>query len=461
MSVRTGWEKIIPHMVTDTFASTAAGPGVVESIDDKQHVITIRYDDSQMDYTRAERTPYTPLQIDEFHRKNQLFGYLVPASKIADYPPEMIVRLSKNTNAKIVGRQRCVTVESIPNYPAKRMQDALISALSSGKEDALYFITLEPMSTIVPGAVERFDYGETFTNNSGSYVQQIRVANVTVGERVKTGDVVVYNKGFFVPEYGTKQATFKHGVIATVVLMEKSTNHEDACEISPSLSSRLMTHPSHIRTLTLTADTEVHDIVNINQAVDSTDPLCQLQSGDVAMLSGGQRNGYSDLLASVGSSAPKADYYGIIKDIRIYYSCPKDKLSESLQNLLNGYEKRVNAKQKALGLSASEQIKNPGYVEPGSKYHGVDFTDTTVLIEVMITGPLDVSPGDKLCFGNSNKSVVSMVAEEPAYTESGEPVDAIFSTTSIQNRIVESPYDGLVERNVEELTHQCVDDFFA
>lgn len=461
MSLRTGYEKVLPHLVTDTFASIAEANGVVTSVDDKNKVIVVKYDDVPVVTMRTEACPYTTLQLDTFHRKSELFRYLVPASKLSEYPPDTPIQFTRNTYGKVVDRLRITSLDQIPNIPIIREQSRLLKQFQDGQEDALYLITIEPLDTTQAGPIKAYDYSDVYTSNSGSYIHQVRVANVVEGERVKEGDVLTYNKGFFTPEYGQKQVTFKHGVLATVVLMEKSTNFEDACEVSPDFAKKLETDPTHIQTLTITNTTEVDDLVAIGSEINTTDPLCRLTQEDVALLSQGEKNSYSDLLASIGSDSPKADYYGTVVDVKILYSCPKEKLSPSLQTILKAYEKRVKTKQKALLIAPEHAIKNPGYVAPGAKYHGIDFSENTVVIEVMISGPLDIAPGDKLCLGNANKSVVSAVSEYNTETEDGEVVDMIFSTTSIQNRIVSSPMDGLIERNVEELTRQCVAEFFS
>ena len=301
-----------------------------------------------------------------------------------------------------------------------------------------------------------YDFSDVLTPNAGSYILQKRKPLVEVGDRVSLGDILIYNVGFFQRSFGEKQVTFKHGVICTVILMEKSTNHEDACEVSPDAAKKFTTYPSHVRNIDLTADMEVDHIKGIGSTVEATDALCRLITPDVAAFMRNNPEGFDEGLAKLGLSEPKAQYYGEIKDIKFYYSCSKDKLSPTLKSCIAAYEKHVRKGYDLLNVPKEHRITNPGYVEPGSSYHGTDFNQDTVLIEFMITGPLDLGPGDKLCLGNANKTIPSVISEQPAKLQSGEAVDIIFSTKSVENRIVSAFYDGFIERNIQVATQQAL-----
>ena len=460
-SVRTGFEKSLAHHNGTIFSSVATGNGTVIAVDDKTHVVTVKYDDTETPYLRNEKVPYSAIQIDEYHRKDKLIGFIIPAQQLNDYPVGALLRLTRSTNGKVTERIRCTEIGQIPDYAGSILQKELLRKLQLKQVDAVYFIGLEPVGILTAGNVQSYDYSETLTNNSGSYVLQKRNANVKVGEKVKTGDVLIYNSGFFTPEYGTKQVLWNHGVMATIAMMEKSTNFEDASELSPDFARKMTTYPTHVRSLTITQDTTVEDLVGIGTEVESIDSLCNLVSADVALLGSGGSSEYLDLARSIGRSSTKADYYGTVKDIKVLYSGSKDKMSESVRSLVKAYERRVRIREKAMGLLPNQILKDPGKVAPGTKYHGIDFTDTTVVIEVSITGTLDMAPGDKLCIGNANKSVASYIAERAASTQSGIPVDIVFSTKSVEARIVNSPYDGLAERNMEVMTDMAVSDYLS
>lgn len=105
--------------------------------------------------------------------------------------------------------------------------------------------------------------------------------------------------------------------------------------------------------------------------------------------------------------------------------------------------------------------KNTTKVNPGLKYHGVEFDATTVVIEFTINETIGCSAGDKLVVANANKTVISGVMEKQFYTESKLPVDMVFSATSLYNRIVMSPFIwGILTRISEKMENDILDMYF-
>jgi hypothetical protein len=68
--------------------------------------------------------------------------------------------------------------------------------------------------------------------------------------------------------------------------------------------------------------------------------------------------------------------------------------------------------------------------------------------------------GDKIVFDSSLKSVTGKIHED-INTESDLKIDAVFSGSSISNRIVNSPIImGMAERILETLEQQAIDIYF-
>lgn len=463
LAVRTGYDEVLPHLVGDTFAIAAKDSGVVESIDERQRVIRVRYADKPASTIRVLKVPYLDAVVNQYRQEEKIFGILIPETDIAQYPMGGVFSITRQTNAKVMGRLRCETVEAIPDKEAIRKQHNLVQDFERGRYPALYYIRLQPVSTMIPGEVKSYNFADMYTPISGAYLLQKRLPNVKVGEAFKEGDVLVYNPGFFVPDALSKQVTFKHGVIATVALIEKSTNHEDACEISKDFSQRLKMTPCHQREIVTQKDAAILKMVKVGDHVETTDSLCII-SDDVLIQSSLEEDVENlDLMERLNRQTPSAGYTGTISKIRMLYSCEREQLSDSLKSILKVYEKDVRDMFKALNPDPNAKLpEKPGWVAPGTKYHGVDFTSNTVVIEFMIQETLDVAEGDKICVANANKSIASYVSEKQHYTESGIPVDILFSTTSIINRIVASPFMvGLNERVMETLKEKALDIYFG
>ena len=462
LSIRTGYDAVVPHLGSKTFASSAQDDGVVEDVNEKFKVVTVRYADKLIPTSGVIKTPYLDGVINKFKQDHRFLGILVDEKTIGNYPVGSIYELTGSTNGKITDRIRCESVEFIPDKDVVRKYTPLVQDLIRGKSKALYYIRLSLVDRMSPGDIKRYSFADDYTSISGSYLLQKRYPNVVKGEKIKRGDILVYNSGFFVKDPVSKQVTFKHGVTATVVLMEQGANHEDACVVSRPFAERMEMTPCHQVEVITKPDAVLAAIVKINDHVETTDELCVI-SDDVLIQTGLNQNIENlDIMAKLSRQAPLAGYTGHIRKIKVLYGCPRDHLSESLKAVLKVYEKEVRQEFNATNNDPLKKVPDhPGYVKPGTKYLGMEFTDETVVLEFMIEEKLSVSEGDKLCFGLSSKSIVSHVSEQVHYTESGIPIDVVFSLTSVINRIVMSPFIiGIAERCMEKLRDNAVEAYF-
>lgn len=459
LAVRTGYDAVLPHLSSDTFATAATDTGVVTGLDIDRQVLTVQYADTPMVVSRSLKLPYLDTLIDRSRQDEKPLGYLIPADQIGSYPTGGIFSLTRSSNGKILDRLRCETMEAIPDKESARKQNALVQDLVRGKIDALYYLHIQPIAKTHPGETMRYSYKNIYSPISGAYLLQTRIPKVKVGDAVKRGDILVYNPGFFVPDPLSQQVTFKHGVIATVALIDKSSNLEDASEISPQLAERLKMTPCHQREIVTRPDAAILAMVKMGQHVETSDPLCIIADEYLvgSMVLDLENLG---LMEKLNRQTPSASYTGTIVKMRILYGCDRADLSESLKAILKVYEKEV--RQDAAALQGSAHVpERPGYVEPGTKYKSIDFNKDVVVLEFMIQETLGMSEGDKLVLGNAAKNIVSHVSEKSHFTESGLPIDMLFSTTSISNRIISSPFLGMAERVMEETKRQVLKSYFG
>jgi len=463
LAVRTGYDAVLPHLSSEVFATSAEDNGIVEIVDDKQKVVKVRYADKPLVSLHALKLPYLDTVLDGYRQSATSFGYLVPDTDIANYPIGGIFTLTKTTYGKIVDRLRIENLDALPDKEIARKQNSLIQDFNKGKYQALYYLRFIPVSNKIAGVVKSYSFADVYSQNSGAYLLQKLTPNVKVGEAVKTGDILIFNKGFFVPDPLTKQVTFKHGVTANIALIEKSSNHEDACEISQNLADRLKMTPAHQREIVTKNDAVVLRIVKVGDHVETPDALCVISDDYLVGTSFEINSENLDIIEKLNRQTPPADYTGTIAKIRILYACDREKLSDSLKTILKAYEKEVRDNHKAL-LSTSADIKlpeKPGWVAVGTRYQGITFAEDTVILEFMITETLGMAEGDKLVLGLQAKSIISHVSEKQHYSETGVPVDVLFSTTSIVNRIIASPFAvGISERNMEKLKENVLSMYF-
>jgi hypothetical protein len=463
LSVRTGYDAVLPHLVGETFATAAEEDGTVEEIDFKHQVIRVRYADQPLTPLRKLTLPYLESVIDRTRITGGNYGVLITEADLKNYPIGAIMALTKTTYGKITDRIRITSADAIPDKDAAKKQNDLVQMLAKGTLPVLYYVRLSLMGTTTPGHIKSYSFANAYTPISGAYLKQTRLPNVKQGDVVKRGDILAYNPGFFVPDPMSKQVTFKHGVTAWVALIEKPSNHEDACEISEAFGRRLKMTPCHQKPIITNNTAAILAYAKVGDHVETSSNLCVI-SDDYLVGSDYDLNSENlDIMAKLNRQTPSAGYTGEIRKIRILYACEREDLSESLKAILKGYEKEVRDEAKALaGPNGSKPPERPGWVAPGTRYQGVEFAKDTVMLEFMIEETLGMSAGDKMVVANANKSIVSLVAEEQHYTESGIPIDVLFSTTSIVNRLVASPFSiGIGERVMEETKKQALAIYFG
>ena len=459
-SVRTGYDEVLPHIATETFASAAPDDGVVEKVDAKNKVVTVRYADTKMATLRDIST-----QVNWSGRPGSgvdTLGILVVASEIGLYPIGGVFGINRFTNGKVVDRLRVDNVEAIPDKDVLRKQAKLVQDFAKGVHSHLYYVRFKLLGTTTSGQIKSYSYTDQHTPISGAYVLQTRKANVQVGDKIKTGDIITYNDGFFVPDPMSKQVTFKHGVAAYVAVIEKPTNHEDACEMSRDFSTRLKMRPAHLKPVVTNAAAVVLKVAKVGDHVETSDSICVISDDYIIQGTYDESIETMDIMEKLSRQTPSAGYTGTIKSFRVLYGCDREALSDSLKTLLKGYEKEVREVYKALHTSGDLAMPDrPGWIAPGTKYKGIDITDDTVILEFMIEETLDMGEGDKLVLSNAAKSIVSYVNEKPHITESGIPIDILFSTTSFSNRILTSPFVvGIVERICDKLKQDVIKLYF-
>lgn len=459
--VRTGYEMVIAHRSSDTFAVTAREDGTVVDIDTKLNLVKVQYKDTPVPTAGAITLPYTTTALTTYYTSKSPVRILVKSTDISKYALGTVFKVDPKKNATVTSQERVADIKSLDKDLITKYKD-VIAAVSKGDADAVYVVYLTLTDPVQPGDVDIYSFGDKYSFVSGSYLKQPLVLNVEKGEAFHRGDVLVFNSGFFDPVPGSKQVGWKHGVPATIAIMEKGETLEDGCLISKHLGDELKMSPAHVRTISFPNDTAVKDVLSVGEEVESTDLLCILEEGDLDALTMTDDPDTIAFLGELNRKAPRAKYHGHIADVQVFYAGEFEHLHPSIQDLVRKVEKKNRAIQAALKGSVKDGLyKNTTKVNPGLKYHGVEFDATTVVIEFTINETIGCSAGDKLVVANANKTVISGVMEKQFYTESKLPVDMVFSATSLYNRIVMSPFIwGILTRISEKMENDILDMYF-
>lgn len=457
--VRTGYEKVVAHYSTDIFSYAADRNGVIEDIDNDLKIVKIRYDNDKIDAKHKLTINMSDEDFTYRTKKNIPIFLINYGTALDKYKLEELVEI-RNMPFRIVERLSYQTIEEIPDIGVDIVDlDALKKQNTSNKP----YTVLQLMPPAYEESnIDIIQFGTRFSLISGSYLKQTIVLNAEKGDRIKKGDIVAYNSGFFEPDPYSKQVSWKHGVMATIAILESDDTLEDSNGISKELSKKLSMSAAHNQTVMITSKTVIHDIVKVGQHVQSTDPLCMIEASDIDILSSGGDENMTELMSSLNKKQPKAKNAGVIADIDVFYSCPLSEMHPSIVDLV----KKIDNHKAKLSNAASNTRKKNNFAPPGktpvnTKYAGVAFDKDTILITFMIAEDIDCGIGDKLVYITSLKSIVANVMEKATRTVSGLVVDAHFSAKSIRNRIINSPWIiGITNRILMKMEDFVIERYF-
>lgn len=440
-------------MSGSNFAATAQFDGVVTEVDPRLEIIEVTPNPvtiptvGDIDLSKWAKT------IDSSAAENKYYRMYIPADD--KYKTNAIYRLTKNTVGMLTDLNKSPKEENVPDEIVKLY-----------KSHPVYLATFVLSPRIVTPKPTVFGYGTKYTRSQGTYLKQDLVVNVKLKQKVKKGDVLVYNAGFFTPKTdpfgpGTDVGVdWKHGVMANIVLIENSSTYEDACAIWREFGDKLSMTPAHVRQVPIPSDTVIKHCAKVGDEVYSTDAIMVVESGDLEILGGGVDPASVEFNESLAQQQITAKYHGVVREVNFLYGCSISNLHPSIKKLVVAQEKLALEHAKRMGKIGAELDACSGYIKPGTKYQGIEFTDTTVVAEFTIDEDLSVGEGDKLCIMTSNKTIVSKVFEVPPKTKSGRVIDLIFSVTSPYKRIVNTPFTNGIGNLVFEKAEQNIIDLY-
>ncbi len=252
---------------------------------------------------------------------------------------------------------------------------------------------------------------------------------------MRIGDAIVYNDGFFEPDFfDPTKVVMKNSMNVKVVLWESYQTLEDASSISKKLSEKFTTKITKIKDIIVTFDQSVSKLVKVGDSVDSDSILCIIEDSVTANNNLFNENSI-DTLRLISAQTPRARVKGIVEKIEIFYHGDKDDMTTSLRKLADDNDKELTKLANSLGTNAYT-----GSVDSGLRIDNDPLGLDNLCIRIYITSSTGAYVGDKAVFSNQLKSVVSEVLDNDLVTEDGQVIDAVFGSRSISDRIVLSPY---------------------
>lgn len=307
------------------------------------------------------------------------------------------------------------------------------------------------------GQVQGYETGIRCGKAAGLVIPHNIVTPLKKGEKVQVGYPIIYNSGFFEPDFfDPKKIVWKNSMDATTVLWESVDTHDDASSISVEFSQRMKTTIAKVKTVVVAFDTVVSRLIPIGKEVEFSTSVCVLQDS-VSAASGAFDETTLDSLSELSTQSPKAGVKGKVSNVEIYYHGDLEDMGDSLRSLARISDKRMADKAKALGKTAYT-----GQVDSGFRIDGDALPLDHVAIQVTILQDVSMGVGDKGVFGAQLKSVISATMTSPMTTKSGRKIDAIFGYKSIDDRIVFSPYIlGSTSMVLEALADKMVSEYYS
>ena len=310
-------------------------------------------------------------------------------------------------------------------------------------------------------------FGDEYTKNGGGgfyCTQNIVINGFKQGDKVKRGDIIIYNDRFFTPDPYSKQVQWNIGVLKDVVLIDTNETLDDSCVMDKELAEDLKFNPVHVRDIVLRKKTTIHKYAAIGTALKSIDPLMIFDQSELSEdMFGGLDEDAINTLGRVNKRTPKAKFTGKIVALDAFYRGSIQEMSPSVRGLVSLINKiKYNKRQAAAGA------ENEGNYPPAQNITQTDriglttLDDDTVIIRFYIQQDMAMNGGDKVEFDSSLKSVCTGISDYSWESEDGKLVGhALFSSIGIDNRIINSPkISGMCNKILETAEKQILDMYF-
>ena len=318
--------------------------------------------------------------------------------------------------------------------------------------------------TYEDGTVDLFPYGEHYVPFQGFYATHNIDCVVTVGQSIKKGDILTYNKGFFNLDKRSKQLDMTIGDYANVAFIEMDSNLEDAGAISKRLADKMNICPTNRRDVVLSKNSLIHSCAKIGDHVKNIDTLMVFEEdpGLGESLFATVSDETQTLLGDINRSIPEAKFNGEVVKIEAHYGCPISEMHPSLAAIVrNAVSEQNRAARMAAGTLSEEEFPPNEVLPEGLKFNGTQYDEDTVVISFYIRELETTKVGDKIVLGLMNKGTISSIFSQKMYTETGDELDVLWSSDSCSKRIVLSPYFiGIITRIVQQMEKNVADMYF-
>ena len=290
-----------------------------------------------------------------------------------------------------------------------------------------------------------------------SYIHKVGTL-LKKGDKFKAGWNITYDTGFFEQDIFDKhRVVFRQGTTLRTVLMEVPDSYEDSHAISAKVDKKLKTTVAKVKSYIINADDNIVNIVKSGDKVKPSDPVFTIVGGgDVAMMDAQFDKESLAILENIKRQTPKAGVSGTVNKVRVFYNIGQDgdyPVSKNMKELIDVHDKIFAKDENKPNLT--------GKVDSTYSIKGKPLLPGEVEIKIYIETDVSMGVGDKAVFANQLKTTVGDVITREFKTDDGVDIDAVFSTISIDARIVTSPgIIGLTNTLLNKVGEKAVESYF-
>jgi len=301
-------------------------------------------------------------------------------------------------------------------------------------------------------------------SGSGFYISNKLSPLLKEGDLFSAGKILAHNSEFFTVDKRSGDSVFMHGPLARVAIRYSSKVFEDSNIISKRLSEKMSSHIVIKKDVVLGHNSNIYSMVKKGQEIKVNEPLIIFDTSHTDELTNKILAKLSDEsihdLVEASKTPVISKHNGVIEDIKIYYTVPKEELSESARKIIMEYEeansKAIKEVSKSTGLNKANlnisltEISRVN-IDASGKVKGVT-VGNGILIEFYIKYKDTMSVGDKLATFVALKSVIADVFEEGKepylLSDKDDKIDAYLGAIGVGARLTFSVIKTMLINNI-------------
>lgn len=212
-------------------------------------------------------------------------------------------------------------------------------------------------------------------SNGGFYIPIKLDSDFKVGQSVKEGQIVAYDKLSFSPEVGaTDNIGYCSGTLIKCALLTTDEGFEDSAIISDKLSHDLASDVIIKKEIFLPKNTNIYNVVKEGSHIEEGEPLMIMQTpydeDDTNQLLKSLAAD-EDEISDLGRVAIHSKVTGIVQKVKVYRTVDKSELSDSLRKLCNQLESNTSESRKVMkqyGIEDNYDLDPDYKLDPVGKF---------------------------------------------------------------------------------------------